>query len=346
MFLGEYECSSLALEREGKDEKKRLDHLKQDQEMLVIKIFSERKKARKANDDETESYEDDIYKYKIRVHKDEDEEMLNVKVDDSDKGDEEVTNAAKTDAKKTTIISTLPPPSVSTIPSVPQQTTTSILTPPITIDAPTITIVVSESNALFAVQLRVSKSEKDVSELKKIDLLVEALAAFKTQVPFVVDNYIGSKVRDVFQKELKKHTADLIQKYYLQQAKKQKMSKFTIKSTDKATLKEYDQKSALYQTMNANKRRRTKESKSSKKPSTTKETLKGKAPSKGSKTGKSILAKEPIKEPIAEVVMDDAGDDMVHDDDQPQDASEPKISKTPNPEWFTQPPRPPTPNPE
>ncbi|GJU05735.1 hypothetical protein Tco_1122165 [Tanacetum coccineum] len=43
-FLGEYECSSLALEREGRDEKKRLDHLKQDQEMLVIKIFSKRKK--------------------------------------------------------------------------------------------------------------------------------------------------------------------------------------------------------------------------------------------------------------------------------------------------------------
>ncbi|GKA28017.1 hypothetical protein Tco_0714185 [Tanacetum coccineum] len=30
---------------EGKDEKKRLDHLKQDQEILVIKIFSERKKV-------------------------------------------------------------------------------------------------------------------------------------------------------------------------------------------------------------------------------------------------------------------------------------------------------------
>ncbi|GKC97091.1 hypothetical protein Tco_1162533, partial [Tanacetum coccineum] len=44
-FLGEYECSSLALEREGRDVKKRLDHLKQDQEMLVIKIFSERKKV-------------------------------------------------------------------------------------------------------------------------------------------------------------------------------------------------------------------------------------------------------------------------------------------------------------
>nr|GEV37175.1 hypothetical protein [Tanacetum cinerariifolium] len=55
------------------------------------------------------------------------------------------------------------------------------------------------------------------------------------------------------------------------------------------------------------KRKRTKESESSKKPSTTKETLKGKAPSKGSKTGKSASAKEPVVELIVEMVMDDAG---------------------------------------
>ncbi|GJU49045.1 hypothetical protein Tco_1218600 [Tanacetum coccineum] len=53
------------------------------------------------------------------------------------------------------------------------------------------------------------------------------------------------------------------------------------------------------------KRRRTKESESSMKPSTTKETSKGKASTKSSKTDKSATALEPIKEPIAEVVMDD-----------------------------------------
>nr|GEZ57227.1 hypothetical protein [Tanacetum cinerariifolium]GEZ62451.1 hypothetical protein [Tanacetum cinerariifolium] len=263
--------------------------------------------------------------------------------------------------------------------------------------------------------LRVAKLEKDVYELKKIDLFTEALAALMTQVG------------DVFQKELKKHTANLIQKYSLQQihelskkqtptvnleqeskktpseiikikkeqADKQKMPKFTIKSTDKATLKEYDQKSALYQTIHANKsfninlanhrlyhalmealiedenaidkgvvdtvqdhkrkhdddedddedppvgpnqgkkikRRRTKELESSKKPSTTKEIPRGKASSNGSKTSKLASAKEPFDKPIAKVVMDDAGDDVVHDDDQPQDASEPKTDKTLNPYW-------------
>ncbi|GKE58243.1 hypothetical protein Tco_1497428 [Tanacetum coccineum] len=94
------------------------------------------------------------------------------------------------------------------------------------------------------------------------------------------------------------------------------------------------------------KRRRTKESESSKKPSTTKENPKGKAQSEGYETGKYASAKEPVEEPIAEVVMDDAGEDVVCDNDQPQHTSEPKTTKTPNPEWFKQPPRPPTPDSE
>nr|GEU75218.1 hypothetical protein [Tanacetum cinerariifolium] len=174
-------------------------------------------------DDETESDEDDIYKYKIRMLKDEDEEMINADVDDSDKGDKDVTDAAKAYAKKTSevkndakktklppissslsmslgfgdqflklssdsclvstvkdtkdakinsllkvkiqsevpytiqefpskaTVTTLHPPSVSTTPYVPQQTTTSNPTPTITIDAPTITIVVLETEALSVV---------------------------------------------------------------------------------------------------------------------------------------------------------------------------------------------------
>ncbi|GJT91530.1 hypothetical protein Tco_1080375 [Tanacetum coccineum] len=48
----------------------------------------------------TESNEDEIYKYKIRVPKDEDEEMLNDENSKSKKGGEEVSNAAKADAEK------------------------------------------------------------------------------------------------------------------------------------------------------------------------------------------------------------------------------------------------------
>ncbi|GKF47387.1 hypothetical protein Tco_0137189 [Tanacetum coccineum] len=53
----------------------------------------------------------------------------------------------------------------------------------------------------------------------------------------------------------------------------------------------------------------------------TRETSKDKAPTKSSKTGKSASTKEPVKELVAKVVMDDAvntvGEDVVRDDDQP-----------------------------
>ncbi|GKC77138.1 hypothetical protein Tco_1127912 [Tanacetum coccineum] len=69
-------------------------------------------------------------------------------------------------------------------------------------------------------------------------------------------------------------------------------------------------------------------------------------PNQGSKTSKSALAKELVEEPIVEVIIDDAGDDVVCNDDQPQDTLEPKTRKTLNLDWFKQPPRPPTPDPE
>ncbi|GJX61276.1 hypothetical protein Tco_0294176 [Tanacetum coccineum] len=234
----------------------------------------------------------------------------------------------------------------------------------------TITTAVPKSNALTVVQLRPAPESSKIQK-PTIDL----------------------------EQESEKNALEIC-KIKREQDKKQKMPKYTIKSTDKASLKEYDQKSALYQTMHKNKslnrnpanhalyhalmealiedenamdkgvtdtvknhkrqhddddddddedpsagpnqgkktkRRRTKESESSKKPSTTKETPKGKALSKGSKTSKSATAKEPVEEPIVEVEMDDVvntvGEDMVRDDDQPQDTSEPKTYKTPNQDW-------------
>ncbi|GJT43619.1 hypothetical protein Tco_0952334 [Tanacetum coccineum] len=82
------------------------------------------------------------------------------------------------------------------------------------------------------------------------------------------------------------------------------------------------------------KRRRTKESDSSKKPSTTKETPKGKAPSKGYKTGKPAFAKEPVQEPTAKVVMDDAGKDVVILDQPEQPWFNQMVSATKDPLTF------------
>ncbi|GKD13036.1 hypothetical protein Tco_1197443 [Tanacetum coccineum] len=261
-------------------------------------------------DVETESDEGDIYKYKIRVRKDADEEMKDAEIEGSDKGDEKITNAAKEEAEKTSeakddtkktelppsssslsvssgfgdqflklssdssLVSTvkdsadanvsslldipiqhespqiqplsiqkipisvileitnLPPipeivtetlvtnadpsPQVTPIISTVQQTTTPIPTPTITIDAPTVTTAIPESNALTAIELRVAKLKKDVFELKTSDHSSVPIAILQSYVPTVVDSYLDTKVGDVFQKELQKHTADLIHKYSLQ----------------------------------------------------------------------------------------------------------------------------------
>ncbi|GKB00898.1 hypothetical protein Tco_0828942 [Tanacetum coccineum] len=150
--------------------------------------------------------------------------------------------------------SPLPHPSISTLVCV-QQTLSPILTPPITTEAPPITTAVSESNALNALQLRVAELEKEVSELKKSDISKEVLASLKSQVPQVVNDFIESRLGNILQNEFQKNTTDMMKQYNIkkEQAKKQKMPKYTIKSTDTSTLKDFDHKSSLYQTMHNNK---------------------------------------------------------------------------------------------
>ncbi|GKA95351.1 hypothetical protein Tco_0817389 [Tanacetum coccineum] len=296
---------------------------------------------------------------------------------------------------ETPFTTVVPSPQVTPIISTVQQTPTPIPTQRITTDAPTVTIVVPESNSLTVVELKVAKLEKDVSELKTVDHSSEAFVVLQSQVPTVVDSYLDTKhlpeltkkLTPTAEQESKKSPSDILM-IKKEQAEKQKKPQFTIKSTNKAALKEYDLKSALYQSMHANKsfnrnpanhqlyhalmqaliedenamdkgladtvkdhkrkhddeddddedpparpnqgkktkRRRTKESESTKNPSSTKDTTK-------------------VEEPITEVIMDDAGD-VVHDDNLPQDTLEPKARKTLNPDWFKQPPRPSTLDPE
>ncbi|GJS19304.1 hypothetical protein Tco_0447936 [Tanacetum coccineum] len=88
---------------------------------------------------------------------------------------------------ETPVTTSDPRPYVTPIILTVKQTTTPILTPTITIDAPTITTAIPKSNALSA-----------------------------SYVLKVVDSYLDTKVGDVYQKELQKHTADLIHKYSLQ----------------------------------------------------------------------------------------------------------------------------------
>ncbi|GKD32104.1 hypothetical protein Tco_1242882 [Tanacetum coccineum] len=214
-------------------------------------------------DIKTEYDEDEIYKYKICVRKDEDVEMKDAEVDDSDKGDEEITEAAKADAEKTSEAkddakktelhpsssslsvslgfgdqffkcssdsSLVMTPIISTV----QQTPTPIPTPPITTDSPIVTTAVPESNALTAVELRVAKLEKDVSELKIVDHSSEALAVLQSQhLP-----ELTKKPTPTAKQEPEKSPSG-IHKIKKEQGESQKNPQFTIKSTNKAALEEY-----------------------------------------------------------------------------------------------------------
>ncbi|GJS78604.1 retrovirus-related pol polyprotein from transposon TNT 1-94 [Tanacetum coccineum] len=119
-------------------------------------------------------------------------------------------------------------------PPVLQQTTptpTTILTPPINTEAPAITTAIPEITPFIALQLRVARLEQDMSEVKKID---------------------HSAASQAKKQESEKSPEEIIRIKREQEEKKQEPT-YTIKSTDKAALEEFDLKSALFKSMHKNK---------------------------------------------------------------------------------------------
>ncbi|GKF68259.1 hypothetical protein Tco_0197938, partial [Tanacetum coccineum] len=123
-----------------------------------------------------------------------------------------------------------------------QQTTTPIPTP--LTDAPTVTTAILESNALTAVEL----SLKLLINLLKLLLFSGPMF----QQLFIHLPELTKKPTPTTEQEYEKNPSDIL-KIKKEQAEKQQMPKFTVKSTDKAALEEYNLKSALYQSMHANK---------------------------------------------------------------------------------------------
>ncbi|GKD53316.1 hypothetical protein Tco_1286703, partial [Tanacetum coccineum] len=150
---------------------------------------------------------------------------------------------------------------------------------PITIEATTSNPAVQESETLNAIYHRVSNLEKEVKELKNIDPSSALLATIKYEVLMVVKEYIGTSLDDALHKLLQRHSAKFIkehsvladvievlkqqQKPYksvedirkikMEHAAKQQESQYTITSSDKAALKEFDQKITLFKTMTKSK---------------------------------------------------------------------------------------------
>ncbi|GJS72857.1 hypothetical protein Tco_0705698 [Tanacetum coccineum] len=147
------------------------------------------------------------------------------------------------------LATTIPPPTPLFIPR--SQQSTPIPTP-ITTKATTLTPAVLEFETLSAIHLRVLDLEKEVKELRNIGHSTTLLATIKSEVPSAIKEYLGTSLGDALHKKPQKIAAD-IRKIKMEHVLKQQESQYTIKSSDKAALNEYDQKQALFETITESK---------------------------------------------------------------------------------------------
>ncbi|GKE28816.1 hypothetical protein Tco_1444200 [Tanacetum coccineum] len=186
--------------------------------------------------------------------------------------------------------------------------------------------------------------ERAVKELKQADHSTTILASIRSQVPSVVKEYLGFSLPDAFQKAVK----EALEKTPLSlgQSSSQGQSHLTHDThqelcdaltwsmlLDEATTEKGDNSNKVLKkrdrrddqdedpSAGSNQGKKTKktrfnESKLSKNTSTTKESSKGISLARTSKSGKSVTAKESVKEPVFEIASDNVDqtlDDKVRD---------------------------------
>ncbi|GKF46732.1 hypothetical protein Tco_0136534, partial [Tanacetum coccineum] len=99
------------------------------------------------------------------------------------------------DPSHQTVTST--PPVIAPFTYVSSTKPSSLVTPPpINTEATTIITSLPEITPFISLQLRVARLEQEMSEVKKTDHSADVLASIKSQVPTVVDKYLGTKLDD------------------------------------------------------------------------------------------------------------------------------------------------------
>ncbi|GJW67314.1 hypothetical protein Tco_0121738 [Tanacetum coccineum] len=145
--------------------------------------------------------------------------------------------------------------------------------PPINTEATTLTTSLPEITPFIAYHLKSCKMEQEILK-RNTDHSADVLASIRSQVPTAVDKYLGKKLDDALLKVLERHTAVLIEKYSMlpgpesiqnqesekspkeiirikkEQGEEKQDSTYSIRSTDKVDLEEFDLKSALFKHMN------------------------------------------------------------------------------------------------
>nr|GEY22388.1 hypothetical protein [Tanacetum cinerariifolium] len=116
--------------------------------------------------------------------------------------------------------------------------TTPILTPT-TAEATTSTTAVPDSETLIALHQRIGDLENDVKEPKDVDNSSKVISTIQYKVPKFVKEYLESSLDDAMHK--------------IEHARKQKVPKDTITSSDTIALTEFDRKTTLFETMTKSK---------------------------------------------------------------------------------------------
>ncbi|GJT94716.1 hypothetical protein Tco_1090234 [Tanacetum coccineum] len=146
-------------------------------------------------------------------------------------------------------------------------------------EATTSTITATDFSTLTAIHQRLSDVENEVKTLKNVDHGLAIRAAVKSEVPTVVKEYLGTSLDDALYKALQRHSAELVKEHFvladvtdvlqqqqkpqksvadilkikMEQAGKQQEPKYTIVSSNMDSLREFNQKRTLFETMTKNK---------------------------------------------------------------------------------------------
>ncbi|GJR62678.1 hypothetical protein Tco_1504840, partial [Tanacetum coccineum] len=150
--------------------------------------------------------------------------------------------------------STIPDPSHQTVTSTPPviapftnvsstKSSSLVTPPPINTEATTITTSLPEITPFIALQLRVARLEQEMSEVKKTDHSADVLIEKYSALP---------GLESIKNQESEKSPKEII-RIKREQGEEKQDSTYSIRSTDKVDLEEFDLKSALFSHMNKKK---------------------------------------------------------------------------------------------
>ncbi|GJT48436.1 hypothetical protein Tco_0974593 [Tanacetum coccineum] len=153
------------------------------------------------------------------------------------------------DLSHQTVMST--PPVIAPITDFSSPKPSSLFTPPpINTEATTITTSLPEITPFIALQLRVARLEQEMSEVKKTDILLMILERHTTDL---IEKYsVLPGPESIKNQESEKSPKEII-RIKREQGEEKQDSTYSIRSTDKVDLEEFDLKSALFKHMNKNK---------------------------------------------------------------------------------------------